>query len=1012
MKTLFSLIVFLLLFVQMNISAQVTVSGAHAASNGTYATLKLGFDAINGQSQTGNNIVITITANTTESASALLNAGTWTTLKIYPTSSGLSISGSFTGALIDLNGADSVTIDGRVNQTGSKDLIIQHTSNASNANSTISYRNSAENNTIKYCVIKGCCPGTTTGVIFFSTATSGNGNDNNVINNCDITNGGTRPTNCIYSSGTASRDNSGNTISNNNFFNHHRTDATSSYGINLSSYSSNFTISGNSFYETTPLIPTIGLSVYPISVTNSTGDGYVNITGNYIGGQSAQCGGSAFTINTTTQSAFYSAINFNSTGSTTLSNITNNTIKNIDITTAGVNVSFLIYASGNAFTNVTGNVIGDSTVTGSIKLKSASTSAATSFGLYLIFSSTIPKTHYISNNVISGITLEKNANVQGHHFYGIYTTSGNASSTVYIENNLIGSTSTANSIHSNTVITGSTAAQYMYYISSNAIGATYIRNNRIANNTNAGNASTFTTRTNAIYVVGAGSKEVSNNTIRDIKDGTSSVGSVGGNASFAGILLDGVGTTLNIFGNTIYNLENTYTASAGVYIKGILFLGPTVAGTSNIYNNFVHSLKINSGNTSTSTYIEGIEIDNTSTKGDSTTIIRNVYNNIISLGNGVNNDCKFYGIFERNTVARTNNIYFNTVYIAGSPNGNNNTMALYISGLNSANVRDIRNNIFVNARSRTGGTGKHYSAYFGNITGLTLNYNDYYTPGTGGTLGFDNSSDKISLPIVTSQDANSKNLNPTFVFTLIDAGGTTPDEYRSTNTALRNAGAAGTGITKDFSGYTRPDPPSIGGIENDNPLPVNLSSFNSNVNGRNVKLNWVAASELNNSGFNVERIQSSEYGIRNWEKIGYVQGNETKNTPTNYSFEDRNLQTGKYKYRLKQFDVNGNIEYFALNSEVEIGIPKNFNLSQNYPNPFNPTTKINFDLPENGKVDLKVFDLIGREVVTLVNDVRTAGYYTVNFDGSKLSSGIYFYRIIVKSGNKDFVKTNKMMILK
>lgn len=139
MKTLFSLIVFLLLFVQMNLSAQVTVSGAHALSNGTYARLGLAFTAINGQSQTGNNIVITITASTTESASAVLNAGTWTTLKIYPTTSGLSISGSFVGPIIDLNGADNVTIDGRVNQAGTKSLIIQHTSNADNANSTIRF---------------------------------------------------------------------------------------------------------------------------------------------------------------------------------------------------------------------------------------------------------------------------------------------------------------------------------------------------------------------------------------------------------------------------------------------------------------------------------------------------------------------------------------------------------------------------------------------------------------------------------------------------------------------------------------------------------------------------------------------------------------------------------------------------------------------------------------------------------------------------------------------------------
>jgi len=189
------------------------------------------------------------------------------------------------------------------------------------------------------------------------------------------------------------------------------------------------------------------------------------------------------------------------------------------------------------------------------------------------------------------------------------------------------------------------------------------------------------------------------------------------------------------------------------------------------------------------------------------------------------------------------------------------------------------------------------------------------------------------------------------------------------------------------------------------PLPVTLSSLNSVVIDRNIKLNWTTASEINNSGFNVERMITTG---NTWEKIGYVQGHGTVNTPTNYSFEDRNLQTGKYKYRLKQVDVNGNFEYFALNGEVEIGVPKKFDLSQNYPNPFNPVTKINFDLPENGLVNLRLYDMLGREVATLVNEVRTAGYYTVNFDASKLSSGIYFYRM--NAGKFSSIK--KMAVIK
>ncbi|MCX6158127.1 MAG: T9SS type A sorting domain-containing protein [Ignavibacteriae bacterium] len=207
------------------------------------------------------------------------------------------------------------------------------------------------------------------------------------------------------------------------------------------------------------------------------------------------------------------------------------------------------------------------------------------------------------------------------------------------------------------------------------------------------------------------------------------------------------------------------------------------------------------------------------------------------------------------------------------------------------------------------------------------------------------------------------------------------------------------------SGITSFSPFSVG---MQGSLPVSLATLNSAITGRNIKLNWTTSSEQNNAGFNVERVKSLESGVQSWEKIGFISGKGTVNTPTNYSFEDRNLQTGKYKYRLKQIDVNGNFEYFALNGEVEIGVPKTFNMSQNYPNPFNPVTKINFDLPENGKVDLRLYDMLGREVATLVNEVRTAGYYTVNFNASSLSSGIYFYRM--NAGKFSSIK--KMAVIK
>ena len=208
-----------------------------------------------------------------------------------------------------------------------------------------------------------------------------------------------------------------------------------------------------------------------------------------------------------------------------------------------------------------------------------------------------------------------------------------------------------------------------------------------------------------------------------------------------------------------------------------------------------------------------------------------------------------------------------------------------------------------------------------------------------------------------------------------------------------------TGTTTGFSKFT-------GGQES--AMPVSLQSFTSNVSGRNVGLQWVTSSETNNSGFNIERKTLDG----SWSKVGYIAGNGTRNTPTTYNFNDIRLNTGKYQYRLKQIDNNGNFEYHNLDGTIEVGVPKNYDLSQNYPNPFNPTTKIDFSLPFNSKVILVVYDMSGREVKTLVNEARTAGYHTVEMNASMLSSGTYFFRIIANANGKDFISTKKMVLVK
>ncbi len=193
-------------------------------------------------------------------------------------------------------------------------------------------------------------------------------------------------------------------------------------------------------------------------------------------------------------------------------------------------------------------------------------------------------------------------------------------------------------------------------------------------------------------------------------------------------------------------------------------------------------------------------------------------------------------------------------------------------------------------------------------------------------------------------------------------------------------------------------------------LPVELASFNSILNGRNVILSWVTNNEQNNAGFDIERKMDADNS--EWTKVGSVSGNGTSSIPHSYTFLDRDLNSGNYNYRLKQVDNNGNFKFHLLSNEVIIGVPTKFDISQNFPNPFNPSTKINYDLPVDSKVNIKVFDMTGREVISLINGKQTAGSYTVSFNASALSSGVYFYQINAVGGNQSFMKTMKMLLVK
>jgi hypothetical protein len=191
-------------------------------------------------------------------------------------------------------------------------------------------------------------------------------------------------------------------------------------------------------------------------------------------------------------------------------------------------------------------------------------------------------------------------------------------------------------------------------------------------------------------------------------------------------------------------------------------------------------------------------------------------------------------------------------------------------------------------------------------------------------------------------------------------------------------------------------------------LPVELTSFSVSVKNTMVKLDWKTETEVNNYGFEIERkVSTTNTSARPFEKIGFVSGNGNSNSPKDYSFLDNNIASGKYSYRLKQIDNDGKFEY-SHEIEIDLGSPLEFSLNQNYPNPFNPSTLISFSVPVAAPVTLKIYDVLGNEVATLLNSEKPAGVYEIEFNATELTSGIYFYQI--NAGT--FTQTKKMLLIK
>ena len=188
------------------------------------------------------------------------------------------------------------------------------------------------------------------------------------------------------------------------------------------------------------------------------------------------------------------------------------------------------------------------------------------------------------------------------------------------------------------------------------------------------------------------------------------------------------------------------------------------------------------------------------------------------------------------------------------------------------------------------------------------------------------------------------------------------------------------------------------------PTAVEYTAFTANVNDKNkVVLKWSTATEQNCEQFNITRKKDGG----NLELIGSVKGNGSISYPRNYQYVDNSISSGHYSYRLEEVDFSGNVQYSNI-VKVEVNMPEKFVLEQNYPNPFNPSTYINYSVPRESPISLKIYDILGKEVETLVNEKQTEGSYQIEFNAYNLPSGIYFCRM----QSEDFVSIKKMILLR
>jgi hypothetical protein len=801
-------------------------SGTYSVGPGspTYTTtIAAAIASINGAGGVSGAIILELNAAYNPAAAELLGpvtgASTTNTITIRP-AVGVTktISLGSTLPVFQITGGKYYIIDGQAGGiSGTKDLTIINTNTGSSA-STLRFQNDASNNIVKNCILKGQNSTATIGIVLFGITTGSTGNDNNTVTNCDITSvsAGALATYGVYSLGTSGKSNDANTISNCNIYDIFNASA-KSVGVLMAANTSGWTVSDNSFYQTTSRSTSATWSAIELNNKAAGGNGFT-ISNNFIGGTAPLAASGTMTF-THTSTGNFSGISIYGFSGASANTISGNTLKNISITCNQTNLHFGIYHSDGTV-NISGNTVGDLISTGSI-----------------VFNSTAPTASFVSPafTAICG---------------GGGSTSGTIGGNVNIQNNSIGSI-TSNA----TALTAANEFRGIFYQGSSALAAVSIVNitgntvgGTIANSLyNTGNGATVGIVVNAGYIAGGAKHTVKDNLVQNISssNSTTNAATPRTQGSLEGITTQGIANkdasyivenniikdlTANnaytmvgfktsatiapqlITKNKIFNIKNTSNL-IGSNVVGIelgydfiTFPATPSATASELSRNIVTNIEMTAATPALGSVAWGIS----AYAGRF-----NIMNNMVAMGYGLTNVdiTKPYEIIgiANNGVGTGKlayfNFYYNTIHVggAGAVTGSPDSKCYYG---NNYGTTDLKNNIFYNSRTNASGSTAHYSFLYTNNGTTTSDYNVMSAIGANGIVaGYFNGASTTNyattdaLFAARAIDANSLSATVKFENNATDLRPVPSPDV--TNFFIANEALPIAGITTDIDGNTR-----------------------------------------------------------------------------------------------------------------------------------------------------------------------------------------------------------------